>query len=485
MATLAPLTLVLAALLPQASSPDFAAAPSTEFPTGRIVEKVACLSAPSFTYAIYLPSAYTSERRWPVLLVFDPGARAVPGAELFREGAERFGWIVMSSGDTRSSGVTMRHNMDAAAAMLGDADTRWATDRRRYYATGFSGGATVAWVVGREAGHLAGVIGCGGPWQDGVFPERATYDHFGAAGVLDFNYDDMIRIDRLLGERGAAHRLEFFPGRHAWMPAPLAAEAVAWHEVQAMRRGLRPRDDSLLAALLAADGEQARALEAGGEPLAAMWRWQAAAATFDGLAAVDHARAEAVRLAALPVVTDALTEYAKRRAYERGYLDAMRQTLTTLAGGEPPPVPLLLREFRVPELERMAGRPGVEGATGNRLLESVWSQLAVALMPQLVERQDYARLVPVLTIADRVKPGSPLVLYNLACAYARTGSARAAVDALSRAVDAGFRNRAHIESDPDLASLRKRRDFADILSRIAAAPAPRPTTAAPDPQGAP
>ena len=342
---------------------SLAAAPAADdqFPTGRIVEKVACRSDPAFTYALYLPSAYTRERTWPVLLVFDPGARAVPGAELFREGAERFGWIVMSSGDTRSAGVTMRHNMDAAVAMLGDADTRWATDRKRYYATGFSGGATVAWVVGREAGNLAGVIGCGGPWQDGVFPERATYDHFGAAGMLDFNHDDMIRIDRLLGERGAAHRLEFFPGPHAWMPAPLAAEAVAWHEVQAMRRGLRARDDTLLAALLAADCERARALEAGGDALAAMRRWQAAAATFDGLAAVDQARGEAARLAALPAVSTALAEDRKWRAYEESYLEAMRPILAAMVGDEPPPVPVLLREFRVPELERMAGAPRRRG----------------------------------------------------------------------------------------------------------------------------
>ena len=466
---------------------SLAAAPATDnaLPTGRIVDGITCLSNPSFTYSVYLPSGYSRERRRPVLLVFDPAARATFGAELFREPAERFGWIVMSSGDTRSAGVTMRHNMDAAVAMLGDADTRWATDRKRYYATGFSGGATVAWGVGREAGHLAGVIGCGGPWQDGVFPERATYDHFGAAGMLDFNYDDMIRIDRLLGERGAAHRLEFFPGPHSWMPAPLAAEAVAWHEVQAMRRNLRPRDDSLLAALLTADCERARALEAAGESLAAMRRWQAAAATFDGLAAVDPARGEAARLAALPAVSAALAEDGKWRAYERSYLESMRPILAALVGGEPPPVPLLLREFKVSELERMAGRPGVEGTTARRLLESVWSQLAVALMPELVERQDYPRLVPVLTIADRVRPGSPLVLYNLACAHARTGSARAALDALSRAVDAGFRNRAHIEADPDLASLRKRKELAEILARIPAAPATQPTAPPPGPQGAP
>jgi hypothetical protein len=467
-----------------------AAAPAAadEAPTGRVVEKVACRSDPAFTYALYLPTAYTRERRWPVLLVFDPAARAAFGAELFREPAERFGWIVMSSGDSRSSGVTMQHNVDAAIAMLGDADSRWATDRARYYATGFSGGATLAWVVGRDAGHLAGVIGCGGPYQDGVFPARATYDHFGAAGMLDFNHLHMIRIDRLLGERGAAHRLEYFPGPHAWMPAPLAADAVAWFEVQAMRRGLRRRDDALLAALYAADCGRARELEANGLALDAMRRWQAVAATFDGLVNVDQPRAEAARLAAAPAVIDELAGEAKWRAFEDAYLEAMWPVLATLVRGEPPPVPLLVRELRVPELERMAKRSGAESVTGRRLLESVWSQLTAILTPQLFERQDYSRLVPVLTLAVHIKPGSPYVLYNLACAQARTGATRAALDTLGRAVDAGFRDRAHIENDPDLASLRKRKELDEILAHIAAMPTPAPpppAAAAPPPQGAP
>jgi dienelactone hydrolase len=455
-----------------------------EVPAGRIVEKLACRSNPAFSYALYLPSGYTPERRWPVLLVFDPGARATYGAELFRASAERFGWIVMSSADTRSSGVTMRHNVDAAIAMLGDADTRWATDRTRYYATGFSGGATLAWMVGREGGHFAGVIGCGGPWQDGVFPEHATYDHFGAAGMLDFNHVDMIRIDRLLGERGAAHRIEFFPGPHAWMPAPLAAEALAWLEVQAMQRGLRGRDEALLATLYAADYERGRELEAQGLALDAMRRWQAAAATFDGLVDVAAARAEATRLAASSAVADALAAETKWRAFEDGCLASMRPVLAALLRGDPPAAPVLARDLRVAEFERMAERPGIEGTIGRRLLESAWSQLAVALAPQLLERQDYARLVPVLTVAVRVRPDAPSAQYNLACALARTGSPGAALDALARAVDAGFRDRGLIERDPDLRSLRKRKEFAEIVSRIPASPAPPPAATPAAPPGA-
>jgi len=471
----APLLLALAA----------APAPAGGPPAGRITEGLACRSDPAFTYSLYLPAAYTPARRWPVLLVFDPAARATLGAELFREAAERFGWIVMSSGDTRSSGATMRHNVDAALAMLGDADTRWATDRRRYYAAGFSGGATLAWLVGREAGHLAGVIGCGGPWQDGVFPERATYDHFGAAGELDFNHLDMIRIDRLLGERGAAHRLELFPGPHAWMPASLAAEAVAWLEAQAIRRGLRGRDETLLAALYAAECDRARELAADGLALAAMRRWRAAAAGYDGLVDVAAARAEAARLAASPAIAEALAAETRWRAFEEGYLAAMATTLATLARDDPPPAPTLARELRIGELERMAGRPGSEGTTARRLLESVWSQLAVVLAPRLLERQDYARLVPTLTVAVRVRPTSQLALYNLACALARTGSTGAALDALGRAVDAGFRDRAQIENDPDLATLRKRKEFAGILARVGATAPPSPAAAPDAPRGAP
>jgi predicted esterase len=472
------LALALTALttLPsQAPSSGATTAPPTELPVGRIVEKVACRSNPAFTYALYLPTDYTPARRRPVLLVFDPGARAVLGAELFREPAERFGWIVMSSGDTHSSGSTMRHNADAAVAMLGDADTRWATDRRRYYAAGFSGGATLAWVVGREPGLLAGVIGCGGPWQDGVLPECATYDHFGAVGTLDFNFTGMARVDRVLGERGAAHRLARFPGRHAWMPAALAAEAVAWLEVQAMRRGLRERDSALVGSLLAADDEAARALDAAGDPLAAMRRWEAITATYDDLADIGPARAEAARLAASPAVAAAHAEETRWRSFEDAYLASAWSALASLLREETPPTPVLVSELKLAELERMSARAGVEAEVGRRLLESLWSQLTMVVAPQLVARRDYARLVPALTLADRIRPGAPLTLYNLACAHARAGSKRAALDALGRAVDGGFRDRALVESDPDLAALRGRKEYAEILARLAAAPAAAPT----------
>jgi len=62
----------------------------------------------------------------------------------------------------------------------------------------------------------------------------------------------------------------------------------------------------------------------------------------------------------------------------------------------------------------------------------------------------------------------PVDLYNVACAYAVLGEKDRAIQALGRAVDAGFRDRGLAERDQDLASLRGDERFQKLLARIGA-----------------
>jgi dienelactone hydrolase len=268
-------------------------------PAGRLVEGLRCESDPSQTYTLYLPSGYSSSRRWPALLVLDPRGRAVVAASLFRDGAEAHGWILLSSNDTRSDGPA-EPNVKALQALWPEVHERYATDPRRIYAAGFSGGGMVAWDLGRLTGRLAGVIASGSRWEDDQFGRRIAFPCFGAAGDGDFNYAPMRAVHARLREWGTPERFEVFEGPHAWMPAALAGDAIAWMELQAMKAGLRPRDAALVAARLAEDTRRAQALEAGGRLLAAQHRFAAIVATFDGLADVSEARREAARLAGLP-----------------------------------------------------------------------------------------------------------------------------------------------------------------------------------------
>src|SRR5919202_1116555 len=68
-----PVVLSLAVLFAFAAAPR--AARAEELPRGVVLDAVACRGDATQTYALYLPSAYTPEKGWPIIYAFDPGAR--------------------------------------------------------------------------------------------------------------------------------------------------------------------------------------------------------------------------------------------------------------------------------------------------------------------------------------------------------------------------------------------------------------------------
>lgn len=64
-------------------------------------------------------------------------------------------------------------------------------------------------------------------------------------------------------------------------------------------------------------------------------------------------------------------------------------------------------------------------------------------------------------------PDDALVRYNLACSYAVTGSPDEAFDALSRAVELGYRDGLWMKHDEDLKTLRGDPRFQSLIERLA------------------
>jgi hypothetical protein len=112
---------------------------------GQIVGPVACASDANQSYVLYLPSNYTPERRWPILYAFEPPARGRLAVEIFQEAAEKYGYIVAGSNNSRN--VPWEPSLASIRAMWTDTHARFSLDERQVYTTGFSGGAR-----GREHG---------------------------------------------------------------------------------------------------------------------------------------------------------------------------------------------------------------------------------------------------------------------------------------------------------------------------------------------
>src|SRR5436190_21530230 len=71
-------------------------------PRGQIVEAVTTIADATQTYALYLPSTYSADHAWPILIGFHPGARGRAIVETYRDAAERYGFIVAGSNSSRN-----------------------------------------------------------------------------------------------------------------------------------------------------------------------------------------------------------------------------------------------------------------------------------------------------------------------------------------------------------------------------------------------
>jgi predicted esterase len=445
------------------SAPDVTPAPVTA-PVGTLVPNIACVSDPTQTYTLYLPPGYTTDRRWPALLIFDPRGRSEHAAELFRPAAEAYGWILLSSDNTRSDGP-MAPNHRALAALWPEVSWRYSTDPRRLYAAGFSGGAHFAWMLGRGTGGLAGVIGSSGRRLP-EFLEGTDFAMFGTAGTMDFNYRGMLAVDELLAGQGNPHRFEVFDGSHQWLPPDLAMTAVGWLEFEAMKSGRRAVDPEMVERLFVEDLAAARELEAADHLVDAERRYEAIARTFDGLRPVDVVRAAAQRLADSSVFKAARDEQDHWLRYEEGYLKELFGLAAELREWiAPVPLAKALQRLRISQLRQWADGESVRAVTARRLLATAFTQTSFYLMRDFFAAEDFHRAALVLEIAITIRPDDARSWYNLACARARARRTGPALDALETAIDLGFDRHSQIENDSDLESLRGHKRLHELLSR--------------------
>ncbi len=90
-----------------------------------------------------------------------------------------------------------------------------------------------------------------------------------------------------------------------------------------------------------------------------------------------------------------------------------------------------------------------------------WGRLGSALMAA----GSYDEAAKALSKAVEIA-GSPIDMYNLACAYSRLNARDRAVEWLGKALAAGFPQLGLIAADPDLANLREDARYKEIAARI-------------------
>lgn len=465
-------------------------APPVEIGAGLLADPVVVAQAPELSYALYLPEGYRADRSWPVLFLFEPEGRGAALAERFREGADRWGFVLVASNDVVRD-TPWEINQRVVQLLLSDSFRHAVIDSTRLHFGGLGGTARVAWAAGegfRDA--VGGVVLMGGTTPDARQPDEAPpYPVYLVTSDADFNHDEVRRLAQTLDELGGTERLHVFEGPHGPPPQPVATRALTFFHLRAVAEGSIEGDPERLSALLQRDLERAEALEAEGDLLAAAERWEAVARDWREVVAEDdprlrRARRRAEELASRREVRRARRELRSHMRTAEIYRADVAAAIHRLRSDRKPPQPArLVADLKIRHLQEMAAQTEdpEQARAARRMLELAFVHTSYYLPPELMARDHHRRAASSLTVAAAIHPEDPEVWLRLARAYALAGERKEAFEALREAVATGLEEPERVLEMEAFAPWREEAELLGIVTSSGSASG----TAAPPPAGSP
>jgi pimeloyl-ACP methyl ester carboxylesterase len=457
-------------------SPVSKAIAADEFAKGTIIESVACKQDAGQSYALYLPSNYTPSKRWPIVYGFDPVARGRLPVELFQEAAEKYGYILVGSNNSRN-GPNLNLNT-ILQTIWDDTHARFQIDERRVYAAGMSGGARVALGFAHlSKGQVAGVIACSAGFPPNIAPSASTpFIIYGIAGTDDFNEPELFQLDLALESFGIPHRIEMFEGGHGWPPHVYGMRAIEWLELQAMRAGRRVRDE----AFVDEQFKHALAEARGSEEAKDFYRAYADYRALAGFKGLKETSEFEKRVAQMKDSKETKAALAKER--ETAFRQHQREVeLRLYQNDSTPPAPG--SNVGTEEPDRITAEIHMKGALENlrkqaqekkdsterRVARRVLEAFNVEVFQEvatLFQQKNYKSAALKLEMAAQLQPDDAGTRYVLARAYALDGRKKKALDSLRDAVERGFKDLANLKQNKAFDELRNEAEYKKLVEEL-------------------
>jgi len=403
-----------------------------------------------------------------MVLSSDPGGRGNVPLELQKAAAERLGYVLAASNNSRNGPSQPR--FEATEATLTDVQTRVSIDSRRVVLAGFSGGARFSSQIASMCKCSAGVLLSGAGFSNGLTPSPdVVFPVFSTVGTLDFNYREVIPLQGLLAKDGYPHWLRVFDGKHQWPPAEVMEEALAWFRIQAMKTEREPRDPHFIDAELSKAQARAQGFEWSGDMLEAWREYTQIAAAYDSLVDVNVIRARAEALGKDKTVREA----AKRE--ENEFREQQQLTSGISARLLVPTQGFDAQQQTDRELHDQIARLRQNAERENRperarVFQRAMGEVFVMIMESansLLEQKDFSAAIRLYEFATDVAPRSEWAWEQLATARALGGQRKDAIAALRRARDVAPDKGSFakwLQSEPAFDPFRSLPEFKTLLS---------------------
>ena len=228
--------------LPSSSpQPEIQSGPSP----GRLLTMQPVVTQPGIHYAAYFPKTYDENKKFPVMILFDPQGHPETPLEKYKALADEMGFILMGSHESKN-GLGARETADIFLAMAAQAKALPKADTNLVYAGGFSGGGRVASMMGLAPLNIRGILTCGAGVPKGAWFGVPPYVVVSIAGDADMNLSEVKTFTTQKSELLSRYFKLYFDGGHIWPPVSEMKFAFLIFQRLAMIDQMIPGDEQFI-----------------------------------------------------------------------------------------------------------------------------------------------------------------------------------------------------------------------------------------------
>ncbi len=209
---------------------------------GAIMQSIAVNDTVPEDFALFLPTKFDASKRWPVIFVYDMQGRGETVLRMLLGAAEKNNYILAASNNVNDS-LSLTQNVLISKRMFNTVFELFKIQKDRVYTAGFDGGARIASVMPIFMNQIAGVISCGSTVGNKEILSNKNPFHFvGIVGNEDFNYPEMVKMEKLFDLMKFPNQTLLFDGGHKWPSQKLLSRAIELFDLSAMAKKVIPVD---------------------------------------------------------------------------------------------------------------------------------------------------------------------------------------------------------------------------------------------------
>lgn len=401
-----------------------------------------------------------------MIYFFDPGGRGRRPVELYKDIAEKYGFVIAGSNNSRNFSSDQSNHLNA---LWRDTHLRLALDERRTYTSGFSGGARVAGSIalGCAPCQIAGVVAHGAGYRSNKPEAKDKMLYFLAVGDHDFNWPEVIRIRREREDKDLQYRVRVFPGPHQWTPPGIREDAVEWLMLKAMQTHDLTPDSGFIDRMFRQRQAEAEKAERNNDALAQRNASRSLVSDFSGLKDTPEAERKVAALKSSTLkgavkkeqeqIADQSTMESEISEKLHAYVDGTAHDLMTLRND-------ILQEMGRLGDQAEHSKSEVTRLVSKRAFDDLWIE-GIETGQQELEPHHFEKAEACFQLMSKVRY-EPWPVLLLAETHATAGNRKQAIQDLQEAVRRGLKDPEVLESDSKLQILKPEAEFQKLIEEL-------------------